>query len=127
MASEGSNTASNGNSLADRISKPDPTPPTDTSVSTTAFQPKSGKLWSEDTDSPISPAAGAPNLPQASEKTSAELPKPANMPQSDGATQPFNGSVLQESEYSVQVKLADLQADPNNPLYSVSTFEELNL
>lgn len=49
------------------------------------------------------------------------------VPESDGATTPFNGSVLQESEYSVQIKLADLQADPNNPLYSVSTFEELNL
>lgn len=31
------------------------------------------------------------------------------------------------SGYEVQVKLADLQADPNSPLYSVKTFEELGL
>lgn len=45
----------------------------------------------------------------------------------DGAPEALGGSNLQESDYTVQVKLSDLQADPNNPLYSVSTFEELGL
>src|SRR5262249_53711285 len=37
------------------------------------------------------------------------------------------GSALHEPDYEVQVKLADMQADPNNPLYSAKSFEELNL
>ncbi len=132
MASEEQSTASSGNTLADRISKPNPTPPNDMSATATPFQPKSGKLWSEETDSPISPLAESSLPLQATENTSiettrAEPSKPPNMPQSDGATTPFNGSVLEEPQFDVQVKLADLQADPNNPLYSVSTFEELNL
>ena len=38
-----------------------------------------------------------------------------------------NDSNLISSTYEVQVKLADLQADPNSPLYSVKSFEELGL
>ncbi|OVF06857.1 putative ATP-dependent RNA helicase [Clavispora lusitaniae] len=34
---------------------------------------------------------------------------------------------LIKSTYEVQVKLADLQADPNSPLFSVKSFEELGL
>ncbi len=132
MASEDQDNASNGNSLADRISKPEPTPANAMSAAATAFQPKSGKLWSDETESPVTPTAQAPPQPQTTEKAPTETPpaepsQPPNMPQVDGATTPFNGSDLQESEYSVQIKLADMQADPNNPLYSVSTFEELNL
>lgn len=36
-------------------------------------------------------------------------------------------SNLITSQYEVQVKLADLQADPNSPLYSVKSFDELGL
>jgi hypothetical protein len=32
-----------------------------------------------------------------------------------------------DGEYEVEVTLADKQADPNSPLYSVKSFEELNL
>lgn len=49
------------------------------------------------------------------------------IPQTDGSSNLLGGSALQEPEYEVQVKLADMQADPNNPLYSAKTFEELNL
>ncbi|KAL1991290.1 hypothetical protein VTN49DRAFT_5282 [Thermomyces lanuginosus] len=45
----------------------------------------------------------------------------------DGASETLNGSKLQEPEYDVEVKLSDLQADPNNPLYSVKSFDELGL
>ena len=34
---------------------------------------------------------------------------------------------LIKSDYEVKVKLADLQADPNSPLYSVKSFDELGL
>lgn len=48
--------------------------------------------------------------------------------QTDGATQCMNGTAgLDEPEFDVNVKLADLQADPNNPLYSVKSFDELQL
>lgn len=45
----------------------------------------------------------------------------------DGAGAPLRGSELQEPDYAVEVKLSDLQADPNNPLFSAKTFEELGL
>jgi ATP-dependent RNA helicase DDX19/DBP5 len=47
--------------------------------------------------------------------------------QVDGSGEPANGSPLTEVEYKVEVKLADMQADPNNPLYSAKSFEELKL
>jgi ATP-dependent RNA helicase DDX19/DBP5 len=49
--------------------------------------------------------------------------------QVDGAVEPQNGSQLTEpmGEFEVAVKLSDLQADPNDPLYSVKTFEQLGL
>lgn len=34
---------------------------------------------------------------------------------------------LINSEYEVKVKLADIQADPNSPLYSIKSFDELGL
>ena len=37
------------------------------------------------------------------------------------------GTNLLQSKYEVAVKLQDLQADPNSPLYSVKSFDELGL
>lgn len=45
----------------------------------------------------------------------------------DGAGVAAQGSSLQEPEFDVEVKLSDLQADPNNPLFSVKRFEDLGL
>ncbi|MCO5614730.1 hypothetical protein L7F22_069014 [Adiantum nelumboides] len=36
-------------------------------------------------------------------------------------------SDLRESSYEVKVTLADQQADPNSPLYSATSFEDLGL
>jgi ATP-dependent RNA helicase DDX19/DBP5 len=47
--------------------------------------------------------------------------------QVDGSGPPGNGSSLLEIEANVEVKLADLQADPNNPLFSANSFEELKM
>jgi len=48
--------------------------------------------------------------------------------QSDGAPEALGGSGgLEEPEYDVELKLRDLQGDPNNPLYSVKSFYDLNL
>jgi ATP-dependent RNA helicase DDX19/DBP5 len=45
----------------------------------------------------------------------------------DGASTQQYGSGLEEPEYEVEVQLADLQADPNNPLFSVKEFKDLQL
>jgi ATP-dependent RNA helicase DDX19/DBP5 len=46
----------------------------------------------------------------------------------DGASAPqFGSGGLEEPEYEVEVQLADLQADPNNPLFSVKEFKDLQL
>ena len=48
--------------------------------------------------------------------------------QTDGAVAELNGGTgIYEPEYDVDVKLSDVQADPNNPLYSIKTFDELGL
>lgn len=47
--------------------------------------------------------------------------------QVDGATEPLGGSVLQDGQYEVEVKLSDIQGDQNSPLYSVETFEQLGM
>ena len=48
--------------------------------------------------------------------------------QLDGAGPWSMGSAgLDESEFDVNIQLFDLQDDPNNPLYSAKTFQELNL
>ncbi|KAI8975428.1 P-loop containing nucleoside triphosphate hydrolase protein [Mycotypha africana] len=61
---------------------------------------------------PPAPAGGPP--PQSNNST----PKPT----SEG-----DDSNLIKSTHTVQVKLADQQADPNSPLYSVKSFEQLGL
>jgi hypothetical protein len=47
---------------------------------------------------------------------------PTDIPQ--GAA---GNSDLHEPDYNVEVKLSDLQADPNNPLFSIKSFEDLGL
>ncbi|KAJ5925529.1 hypothetical protein N7454_008168 [Penicillium verhagenii] len=54
-------------------------------------------------------------------------PTDTNAESNDGAGQEAVGSELQEPDYTVEVKLSDLQADPNNPLFSVKTFNDLGL
>lgn len=64
---------------------------------------------------------GAPESDKKQEESDVSLP------QTDGAPGALNGSTLAEPEWDVDVKLSDMQADPNNPLYSVKTFEDLQL
>ncbi|KAH8626606.1 ATP-dependent RNA helicase DBP5 [Alternaria alternata] len=76
----------------------------------------------EETPIKQEPVEAAPSQePQEPQESSLE------QAQADGSGPPGNGSALAEPEFKVEVKLADLQADPNNPLYSVKSFEELNL
>ena len=48
--------------------------------------------------------------------------------QTDGATETHNGtSGFVDSGYDVEIQLADIQANPNDPLYSVKSFEQLGM
>jgi ATP-dependent RNA helicase DDX19/DBP5 len=108
-------------SLADRISKPDTMNP-----DAASFQPKSGTSWADEVASPTTEEVPSTSSLDASQN--AVPPAQASpVPQVDGATEPFGGSQLQEPDYAVEVKLADMQADPNNPLYSATSFEQLGL
>ncbi|KAI5290956.1 RNA helicase required for poly(A+) mRNA export [Ascosphaera aggregata] len=78
---------------------------------------KSGSL-----EKPLSKPAEAEN----GKPVPVETKQTESIPQVDGAAA-VTGDNLQEPEYDVQVKLSDIQADPNNPLYSVKSFEDLGL
>jgi hypothetical protein len=117
-----------GSSLADRISKPDSTALNTSGMDTTAqtFQPATRRSWADEANSPVSAHPNsAPSGIVAAANSSVNSPQQPS--QMDGAAEPFNGSQLTEPDYTVEVKLADMQADPNNPLYSVKSFEELGL
>mgnify|MGYP006877417475 CR=1 FL=1 len=74
-------------------------------------------------ETPIKQEAEAPT-----EETPAQEPQSSlETAQVDGAGAPAKGADLVDTTYKVEVKLADLQADPNNPLFSATSFEELQL
>lgn len=101
-------------SLESRITAPESvkTPPKNEEA-TAASEPGKATLSSED---------GAKN--EESDAQSTE-----STGQNDGSSEVLGGSTggVVEPEYEVNVKLADAQADVNNPLYSVKSFEELGL
>ncbi|KAI5210185.1 DEAD-domain-containing protein [Aureobasidium subglaciale] len=82
--------------------------------------------WAEEAEEMANPTpapAPAPAQP-AAETTTEQAPTDD---QTDGASEFQMGSSLLEPEFDVNVKLNDLQGDPNNPLYSVKQFSDLNL
>lgn len=100
-----------GNSLEDRISQPDDATSGAPQASNTSTS------WADEVASSTqNDDAGAANKTQDT-----------SIPQTDGAPSALGGTDLHEPEYNVNVKLSDLQADPNNPLFSIKTFEELGL
>lgn len=116
-------TANLAKSFEDRLSFPSdvknkPSAPNLTTPSTTKFN------WADEVETPIQESdnkkLGDPEKDQTESSS--------NTAQTDGASSWLNGSQgLDEPEFDVNVKLADLQEDPNNPLYSVKSFAELNL
>ena len=84
--------------------------------------------WADDAETPIDESAKKSILSEDTAESSAANESRKEMAQLDGATEFLNGSQgLDEPEFNVNVKLADLQEDPNNPLYSVTAFSDLNL
>lgn len=81
--------------------------------------------------------ATAPPIETSTAKTSwadevsspaTEKAPPAAVTQTDGASEPLGGNdIVENAEFDVHVKLSDLQANPNDPLYSIKSFEDLGL
>lgn len=121
MASEQTNSASG--SLEGRITKP--TSSNGTNVAAGPPSPghaQTSSSWADKVASPVD-ANTKSSLGTETQAKESSL----SMAQTDGAGEELGGSNLQEPEYDVEVKLSDIQADPNNPLYSIKSFDELGL
>ncbi|KAK5683416.1 RNA helicase required for poly(A+) mRNA export [Elasticomyces elasticus] len=93
-----------------------------------SFTPSKKFDWADEVTTPVeekkSEPEATPSKPQATKAEDTSL----GMAQTDGATTMTAGSEgIEEPEFDVNVKLADLQDDPNNPLYSITSFEQLQL
>lgn len=93
--------------------------------------PESVTTSSKNEEATTASEPGEATLPSEYEAKNAEshAPSTESTGQNDGASEVLGGSTggVIEPEYEVNVKLADAQADVNNPLYSVKSFEELGL
>ncbi|AAS51304.2 ACR078Wp [Eremothecium gossypii ATCC 10895] len=67
------------------------------------------------------------DLNKKTKETTLEAGSAESAPSAPAENQAKSDSNLINSEYEVKVRLADIQADPNSPLYSVKSFEELGL
>lgn len=138
-----------GSSLADRLTKADgskfisPKVDTDDAKGPTPSQDTDGSgSWADEVETPVK-ANAEPVTTSATHQIEGSLAKaqldgsgddPSQdegsllNAQFDGATDVQQGSPLHgEPSYNVNVKLSDVQADPNNPLYSIKNFDELGL
>lgn len=94
--------------------------------------PKSPGLTSIDNARPTSSATtGIAKTSSWADEVSSpavEEAPPTKMSQIDGASEPLGGNnFVENSGYDVHVKLSDIQANPNDPLYSIKSFEDLGL
>ena len=133
-------------SLEDRISKPKDGQPEDgqpedgqpedgqaegssasangTNATAPPFVPGVSESWADETSSAVNTNPEPSTVKAKAEKETSDLAKA----QSDGATEPLGGSSgIYEPSYEVDVKLSDIQANPDDPLYSIKSFEELGL
>lgn len=121
-------------SFEDRLQLPDNSKSTTngTNVNATTFTP--GKFdWADEVTTPVKetqnpPAAREQKSDAPQSQTDGATGDSLAMSQKDGSSAWLGGGEgLEEPEFDVDVKLADLQDDPNNPLYSAQSFEQLNL
>ncbi|KAL8770618.1 MAG: hypothetical protein Q9209_003686 [Squamulea sp. 1 TL-2023] len=137
---------STGGSLADRLTKADgskfESPKADAEIDTTG--PTSSKStgesssWADEVETPVKanpePVSAPSTIQEKSSPPKSDQLKESNVSslekaQLDGATeyQAGSGNFLDEPSYDVNIKLSDVQADPNNPLYSLKNFEDLGV
>jgi ATP-dependent RNA helicase DDX19/DBP5 len=82
-----------------------------TTTSPPVTDPAKTASWADEVSSPVREAA-----------------PPEEIKQTDGASEPLGGNdIVENSKFDVHVKLSDLQANPNDPLYSIKSFEDLGL
>lgn len=94
--------------------------------------PKSPALTSTDDAKPTSSApTGTAKISSWADEVSSpaiEGAPPTELNQTDGASEALGGdSIVDNSGFDVHVKLSDLQANPDDPLFSIKSFEELGL
>ncbi|KAL9039868.1 MAG: hypothetical protein Q9214_004703 [Letrouitia sp. 1 TL-2023] len=120
-----------GLSLADRMTNadgskfesPKPTPENATDAASSSEPAGKSSSWADEVETPVE-AKAEPAAETKSRETQSDLAKA----QFDGATETQRGTpFLSEPTYDVNVKLSDVQADPNNPLYSITDFKDLGL
>ena len=118
-------------SFEDRLTFPSDSKTTSPSKDTSASALTSDDKfdWADEAATPIQEKPSEPKASPSVESTPSKKEESSlDMAQVDGATTWQNGSSgLDEPEFDVNVKLADLQEDPNNPLYSAQSFDQLNL
>ena len=118
-------------SLEDRISKPengqteekDTGSSTGTNINAAPFVPGGSTSWADET------AEAATNSEPSAVNAKAEKETSAlSNAQTDGGSVFQGGSSgIFDPNYEVNVKLSDLQANPDDPLFSIKSFEELGL
>ena len=118
-------------SLEDRISKPDvglnegkeTASSTGTNVDAAPFVPGGSTSWADETAEAATNSEPSTVIAKA-EKEMSDMSKV----QTDGASAPLGGSSgIFDPSYEVNVQLSDLQANPDDPLFSIKSFEELGL
>jgi hypothetical protein len=107
--------------LASGIARMGPTPGDDEETKVPSLASRMGPIPGVD-DAPKPAAADDTPKPAAADDT----PKPAAADDEHTELDKETGTLL-ESQYEVAVKLADMQGDPNSPLYSVKRFEDLGM
>ena len=117
-------------SLADRITKPDSSQGDANTSKDPSSAPSSsqatGKLTSWADEAEDAEIETSTKIPAAKADAKEEVGTLAT--QTDGASEANGGEAgILEPSYDVEIKLADLQANPNDPLYSIKSFEELGL
>lgn len=86
--------------------------------------------WADDEDDQPAQASTSDVSKAQTDGTADKENASVDAAQKDGANAYMGGSGLEEplgEEYDVNVTLNDLQADPNNPLYSAKSFDDLDL
>jgi ATP-dependent RNA helicase DDX19/DBP5 len=81
-----------------------------------------------DIDTESAPATSLADRISSGESTKTDVVDKASATTSPGEKEEEKQDTnLIQNKYEVAVKLQDMQADPNSPLYSVRSFEELGL
>jgi ATP-dependent RNA helicase DDX19/DBP5 len=89
--------------------------------------PEKKTNWADDVEESESATKAQAEATSETKTDAPADPDSLEMAQKDGANTFLNGSGLDEPAFDVNVKLADMQADPNDPLYSIQSFKDLNL